>query len=123
MSDQTQFRRVRVPTTAARVCMLVGLILVVASLYYFFAPLDRTLVNGIIVHCGSPVRPSADADSLVACAALPGQELAKGEVLAAVGLVLLVFSTLVFGTRVRVDVAAQPVVGPGEAGSRSSGGA
>ena len=81
--------------------------MIVASLYYFFAPLIRTLANGIVVHCGSPVLPSADADSLVACAALPGQELAKGVVLAAVGVLLIVCSTLVFGTRVRVDIDSE----------------
>ena len=105
MADaEPRIRRVTVPSRGARISMLVGVVLMIASLYFFFAPLDRTLLNGIVVHCGSPVRLTDNADALVACAALPGQELAKGLVLLAVGLVLLLFSTLVFGSTVRVDV-------------------
>jgi hypothetical protein len=96
-------RRVSIPTRAARIAMLIGFILLVASLYFFFAPLDRTLANGVIVHCGSPVHPDANPDALVACAALPGQAMAKGSVLAAMGLLLVLSSTLVFGSESRLD--------------------
>jgi hypothetical protein len=86
--------------------MLIGGVLLLASCYFFFAPLDRSLINGIIVDCGSAVRPPTDHDVLVQCAALPGQELVKGLVVGAVGLLVLLASPFVFGTWVRVDVAA-----------------
>ena len=114
MADDSQpTRRVRVPTRAARIGMLVGGVLLLVSCYFFLAPLDRSLINGVIVDCGSAVRPPTDHDIVVQCAAVPGQELVKGLVVAAVGLLILLASPFVFGTWVRVDVAAPTEDEPG----------
>ncbi len=83
--------------------MLIGVLLIIISAYWFFAPLDRTLIPGVIADCGTALRPPTNPDVVKECAAVPGQALATGMVVAGCGLVLVLGAGLVFGGAVRVD--------------------
>jgi hypothetical protein len=101
----TRSRRVLMVSTGARVCIMLGLLLVVVAAYLFWSPLEKPTKEGIPFGCSSAANSPSDPFQRKVCGKLNErrQMQAGGFLLAAV--IVGVGGVLTFGSSRTVEHA------------------
>jgi hypothetical protein len=90
--------------TGSRVCVLLGLLLLIVAAYLYWVPIGTTpLSDGFPARCGSAANPPSQALGRAVCGV--ANDVRRSQALAAVGgaVVLIVLGPLLFGVWRRDD--------------------
>lgn len=97
-------RTVHIPSTGARVCLLLAALLLVAAAYFVFTPLMVTTASGSSWNCGSALNPPTDDFGAGLCGQLNSSFLARAIASGAAALVTGIGGFLLFGSNARPEV-------------------
>ena len=106
MSDQRALgRTIFVLSRGARVCIVLGLLLLVIAVYKMVTPIDIQSPQGPMFACGSGLRPPSDQFQKNVCGRLPERQQVQAGFLAGGALILAAGGVLVFGSSRREERA------------------
>jgi len=109
MTDTARDRRVKsVPSTGARLCLLIAALFVVAAVYYVLAPVQVAAANGRDFDCGTVINGPKSGFAKGVCGAANDANASKATALGVSALIIAVGGFLVFGLERREEFIATP---------------
>jgi len=97
VAQRPEARTVLALSVGARVCLIVGGVLLVWAAYLFWGPISHDVTGGFPARCGSAAQPPVDTLGKAVCGSI--NDIRRSESLAAAGaaLVVIVGGMLAFG--------------------------
>jgi len=109
MTDATPERRVRsVPSTGARLCLMIAALFVVAAVYFLLAPVQVAAANGKTFDCGDAMNGPKSSFAKGVCGSTNKVAGYKATAFGAGGIIVAVGGFLVFGMTRREEYVAAP---------------
>jgi hypothetical protein len=106
VADVESERRIRsVPTTGARLSLLMAALMAALCVYFFLAPISVSAANGRAFDCGNAVNGPRTDFARGVCGNAGSQAVAKATVSGAMAVLLAVGGFLVFGVERREELA------------------
>jgi len=109
MTEATPERRVRsVPSTGARLCLMIATLFVVAAVYFLLTPVQVSAANGKTFDCGDAMNGPKSSFARGVCGSSNKVAGYKATAMGASALVVAVGGFLVFGLTRREEYVAAP---------------
>jgi hypothetical protein len=104
MPEDLETRTVMTPRTGTKICILIGLALIVAAVYFYFVPVTSVrTTTGSVFGCGSAAHPASSTFAKNTCWRSSDVQKYRAFAAAAIAIVTIIIGAVMFGVERRTE--------------------